>query len=66
MQRSMAVQWPCMKQEVSQCPGKHNKAKLKSAEYMSNHKLDEVPVACTDERHRTNEARETVGSADGV
>ena len=62
----MVVLWPCRKPRVSQCPGWHNKAKLKSAEYMSDHKLDEVPVACTDEMHRTNEARETGGSADGA
>ena len=62
----MAVLWPCRKPGVSQCPGGHNKAKPKSAEYMPDHKLVEVPVACTDERHRTNEARETVGSAGSV
>ena len=62
----MAVLWPCRKSGVSQCLGRHNKAKPKSAEYMSDHKLVEVPVACTDEMHRTNEARETGGSADGA
>ena len=48
----MTVLWPCRKSGVSQCPGRHNKAKLKSAACMSDHKLDEVPVACTDEMHR--------------
>ena len=62
----MVVLWPCRKPRVSQCPGRHNKAKLKSAACMSDHKLDEVPVACTDEMHRKNEARKVVGSADGT
>ena len=62
----MAVMWPCRKPGVSQCPGRHNKAKPKSTEYMSDHKLVEVPVAYTDEMHKTNEARETVGLADGT
>ena len=62
----MVVLWPCRKPRVSQYPGRHNKAKPESTEHMSDHKLDEVPVACTDEMHRTNEARETVGSADGA
>ena len=62
----MAVLWPCRKPRVSQCLGRHNKAKPKSAEYMSDHKLDEVPVACTDEVHRKNEARKSVGPADGA
>ena len=66
MQRNMAVQWPCMKQEASQCPEWHSKVEPMAEPDMSDHKLDEVPVACTDEMHRTNEARETVGLADGA
>ena len=62
----MAVMWPCRKPGVSQCPGRHNKAKPKFAACMSDHKSDEVPVAYTDEVHRKNEARKVVGSADGT
>ena len=62
----MAVLWPCRKSGVFQCLGRHNKAKPKSAACMSDHKLDEVPVAYTDEVHRKNEAQKTVGSADGA
>ena len=32
----------------------------------SDHQLDEVLMACTDEMHRKNEARKTVRSADGA
>ena len=62
----MAVMWPCRKPGVSQCPGRHNKAKPKSAACMSDHKSDEVSVAYTNEVHRKNEARKVVGSADGT
>ena len=62
----MTVLWPCRKPGVSQCPGRHNKAKPKSAACMSDHKPDEGPVAYTDEVHRKNEARKAVGSADGA
>ena len=62
----MAVLWPCRKPGVSRCPGRHNKAKPKSAACVFDHKLDEVPVACTDEVHRKNEARKSVGPADGA
>ena len=64
MQRNMAVQWPCMKQEASQCPEWHSKVEAMVEPDMSDQKPDEVPVACTDEMHRTNEARKTVGSTD--
>ena len=62
----MVVPWPYMRQVVSQCPGRHNKAKPKSAACMSDHKSDEVSVAYTNEVHRKNEARKVVGSADGT
>ena len=62
----MVVLWPCRKPGVSQCPERHNKAKPKSTVCMFDHKPDEVPVACTDEVHRKNEARIAVGPADGA
>ena len=62
----MAVLWPCRKSGVSRCPRRHNTENPKSAACVSDHKLDEVPVACTDEMHRKNEAQKAVGSADGA
>ena len=62
----MATLWLCRRPRVSQCPGRHNKAKPKSAAHKTDHKPDEVLVACTDEVHRKNEARKAVGSADGT
>ena len=56
----MAVLWPCRKSGVSQCLGRHNKAKPKFAACMSDHKSDEVPAACTDEVHKNDESREAV------
>ena len=60
----MATPWPYMRQVVSQCPGWHNKAKPKSVACKSDHKSDEVPVACTDEVDMKNESREAVELAD--
>ena len=62
----MAALWLCRRLRVSQCPEWHKKVKPMFVACMSNHKLDEVPVACTDEVHRKNEARKTVGLADGA
>ena len=61
MQRSMAVQWVCRRLRVSQCPEWHKKVKPMSVACVFDRKLDEVPVACTDEMHRKNEAQKTVG-----
>ena len=66
MQRSMAVQWVCRRPRVSQCPEWHKKVKPMSESDMSDQKSDEVPVTCTDVMHGENEARGTVGSADGA
>ena len=56
----MVVMWPCMKQVVSPCPRRHNKAKLVSEVCKFDHKSDEVLVAYTDEAHKKDESRETV------
>ena len=45
-----------MKLMVSQCPGWHSKAKLKSVACRSDHKQDKVPVAYTNEVHKKDES----------
>ena len=48
----MAALWLCRRPRVSQCPEWHKKVKPMSVACVSDRKLDEVPVACTDEMHR--------------
>ena len=60
----MVVMWPCMKQVVSPCPRRHNKAKLVFEVCKFDHKSDEVPVACTNEVHKNDESRKAVEPVD--
>ena len=62
----MAVLWPNMKQKVSPCPGWHSKAKLVSEACKSNHKSNEVLVACTNDAYKKDESWEAVELADGT
>ena len=63
MQRSMAVQWPCMKQEASQRPEWHSKVEPMVEPDMSDQKSGEVPVARTAEVCKTNESQGAMGPA---
>ena len=60
----MVVLWPYMKQVVSRFPGWHSKAKLVSDACKSDHKSDEVPVACTAKVDMKNKPQEYIGPAD--
>ena len=66
MLHNMVVLWPNMKQKVSPCPGWHSKAKLVSETCKSDHKSDEVPMACIDEAHKKDESQETVELANNA
>ena len=62
----MVVLCTNMKYEVSLCPGWHSKAKLVSETCKSDHKSDDVPMACTDEAHKKDESQETMELADNA
>ena len=59
----MAVLWLCRKLGVSQCPVWHNKVKPKSVAYITDHKSDEMPEACTTEVDKKDESRGNRGTA---
>ena len=62
----MAALRPCRRPQVSQCLEWHKEVKPMSVTCTSDRQLDKVSVACTEEMHRTNEARKTMRSADGA